>query len=55
VFERSLCAALRRSDRYVWIYSQAPRWWTKDGGPSRLPEPYVEAIDRARRCAGLPE
>ncbi len=53
--ERSLCAALRRADEYVWLYSENPRWWTERGGAERLPEAYVAAIRRARRCAALPD
>ncbi len=43
-FEQTVKAALKVSDRYVWIYSQAPRFFP----PSDLPEVYVRAINAAR-------
>lgn len=47
-FERALEAALAHSDRYVWIYSESPRWWTETGRPWRLPPAYAEVLRRAR-------
>jgi hypothetical protein len=52
-FELSLTAALRRTDEYVWVYSETPRWWSANGGPRDLPPAYIEAVQRARRTAGL--
>lgn len=46
-FGRSLSEALKTSDRYVWIYSESPRWWTPEGGSKDLPGEYVAAIERA--------
>jgi len=48
-FEGAVASALDLTDRYVWIYSEEPKWWT----PSRpdgenLPAEFVEAIERAR-------
>ena len=51
--ERSLCAAFQAADEYVWLYTETPRRWTRDGPPRDLPPVYLEAIRRARRCAGL--
>lgn len=51
--ERSLCAALREADEYVWLYMEIPRRWTDDGTPLDLPPVYLDAVRRARRCAGL--
>lgn len=48
-FEASLRAALERADRYVWIYTETPRWWTPEGGPAKLPPAYEAAVRRARR------
>jgi len=48
-FESSLRKALQRSDEYVWIYSETPRWWSKEGHPVKLPSPYEEAVRRARK------
>ena len=49
-FEASLRLALKRSDEYIWIYSESPRWWSEEGGRVKLPEAYVRAIRRA--CEG---
>ncbi len=47
-FETSVRAALQTADDYVWIYSETPRWWSKDGGPVKLPAAYLEALRKAR-------
>jgi hypothetical protein len=48
-FEKTVRLAIEASDGWVWIYSETPRWWTKDGGgPLSLPDAYVEALRRAR-------
>ena len=47
-FESALRAALERTDEYVWIYSETPRWWTSQEKSKALPEAYVEAIRRSR-------
>jgi hypothetical protein len=47
--EASLTAALRRSDRYVWLYSEQPRWWPR----ARLPEAYIASVRRARARLGM--
>jgi len=47
-FEASVRAALEAADEYVWIYTQAPRWWSAAGGPIELPAGYAEALRRAR-------
>jgi hypothetical protein len=49
-FEASLKAALGRSDQYVWIYTETPRWWSEEGTRVQLPDAYVEAIRRARNA-----
>ena len=36
--------ALRASEGYVWVYTEQPRWWTKE----KLPPAYVEALTKAR-------
>ena len=48
-FENSLRKALERTDEYVWIYSETPRWWSKNGGPIKLPEAYDSAVRRAQQ------
>jgi hypothetical protein len=48
-FGASVRAALERSDEYVWIYTEKPRWWS-DAGPMRdLPASYAEAVREARK------
>ncbi|MCC6443341.1 MAG: hypothetical protein IT210_07770 [Armatimonadetes bacterium] len=44
-FARVLKAALEESDRYVWIYTQTPRFFP----PSNLPDAYLKAIAEVRR------
>ena len=46
-FEASLRKALDVADDYVWIYTETPRWWSKDGGPVKLPQAYDAAVRRA--------
>ncbi|OGB96112.1 MAG: hypothetical protein A2Z31_06585 [candidate division NC10 bacterium RBG_16_65_8] len=48
-FEASVRAALAVADEYVWIYTQAPRWWSPAGTPVDLPDGYADALRRARR------
>jgi squalene-hopene/tetraprenyl-beta-curcumene cyclase len=43
-FENAVRSALRVSDEYVWIYTEQPKWWTRD----KLPQAYVDALARAR-------
>ncbi len=45
-FEAAVRSALQVSDGYVWIYSERPKWWTKE----LLPRAYVEALTRARKA-----
>ena len=46
-FEHSVRAALQTTDRYVWIYTEQPRWWTEQGTPAKLPPQYEQAIRAA--------
>ena len=48
-FGRSVQAAFDHADRYVWIYSQVPRWWTAEGGPKAVPMAYDSVLRAARR------
>jgi hypothetical protein len=43
-FQSAMVRALKRSDRYVWVYSQQPKWWEKEN----LPEEYVAALRNSR-------
>lgn len=45
--EQSVTEALRATDEYVWIYSETPRWWSREGKPEKLPEEYGESLRRA--------
>lgn len=47
-FESSVRVALARTETYVWIYTETPRWWSAQGGPVKLPEGYDAALRRAR-------
>lgn len=47
--EAVLEAALRRCDRYVWLYCEQPRWFP----PERLPDAYIQAVRAARTSAGM--
>jgi hypothetical protein len=49
-FETSLRKAIETADEYVWIYTESPKWWTKEGGPEKLPAAYIEATRRARNA-----
>jgi hypothetical protein len=49
-FERLLRKALQTTDEYVWIYTEVPRWWTREGGPARLPKAYADGVRRVRRA-----
>ncbi|MDR3639608.1 MAG: hypothetical protein P4L84_37755 [Isosphaeraceae bacterium] len=46
--ETSLRGALQRSDEFVWIYTETPRWWSAEGGRVKLPAAYEAAIRRSR-------
>jgi len=43
-FENSVRLALKTSDQYVWIYTEQPRWWTRE----KLPQAYIEAVRAAQ-------
>jgi hypothetical protein len=47
-FEASVRAALQEADRYVWVYSESPRWWSPEGRPVKLPSVYATALKAAR-------
>lgn len=46
-FESTVRTALQTSDEYVWIYTEKPKWWTEQGGPTDLPIAYEQALRRA--------
>jgi hypothetical protein len=48
-FARSVQAALDHADRYVWIYSEKPRWWSRSGGRVALPAAYDSVLRAVRR------
>jgi hypothetical protein len=47
-FKISVSKALASSDKYVWIYTQTPKWWTEKGGPEKLPADYLSAMREAK-------
>jgi hypothetical protein len=49
-FCESVRAALRKTDEYVWIYTEKPRWWTNE----QLPAAYVKSLEAARRSVPSP-
>ena len=46
-FEASVREGLKVADEFVWIYTETPKWWTGKG-TEKLPQAYVEALQRAR-------
>jgi hypothetical protein len=48
-FAVAVQAALDHADRYVWIYSEKPQWWSRSGGPRALPAAYDSVLRAARR------
>ena len=47
-FEVSLHEAWKNTDRYVWIYTETPKWWTEpDGKPEKVYRDYEKAVRRA--------
>jgi len=47
--QETLVNALTCSDRYVWLYSEQPRWFP----PTRLPNAYIDAVIAARKQEGM--
>jgi hypothetical protein len=48
IFGASVRTALQRSDEYVWIYTETPRWWSEPAGtPQNLPRAYEKAVREA--------
>jgi hypothetical protein len=47
-FQTSVREALRAADKYVWIYSETPRWWSDQGTPVKLPAAYEAAVRQGR-------
>ncbi|MDB6030198.1 MAG: hypothetical protein JWM16_536 [Verrucomicrobiales bacterium] len=50
-FVKSANAAVQIADEYVWVYTELPRWWSKEGATQNLPKDYFEALWRARSAA----
>ena len=48
-FATSVQAALDHADRYVWIYTETPQWWSRSGGPQALPAAYDSVLRAVRR------
>lgn len=47
-FQASVRAALKHADEFVWVYTETPRWWSKEGTPVNLLKAYDESLRRAR-------
>lgn len=54
-FEVVVRKALQTTDEYVWIYTEAPKWWTAEGKTEKLPAEYVNALRKARAAVIGPE
>ena len=48
-FGASVQAALDHADRYVWVYSETPRWWSAERAPRALPAAYDSVLRMLRR------
>ncbi len=48
-FAVAVQAALDHADRYVWIYTETPRWWSRAGGTQALPAVYDSVLRVVRR------
>ena len=48
-FAVAVQAAFDNADRYVWIYSEKPRWWSATGRPLLLPAAYDSVLRTVRR------
>jgi len=46
-FESAARHSLETTDKYVWIYTEQPRWWTAGGSPEKLPPAYERALRSA--------
>jgi hypothetical protein len=51
-FQASLRSAMERSEEYVWIYAETPRWWSAEGKRVKLPDAYEAAVRSARKGLG---
>jgi hypothetical protein len=48
-FERSVALGLKYADRYVWVYTEKPKWWTPAGaGPTGVAPAYIDAVRRVK-------
>lgn len=43
-FEYSVFCGLNVTDKYVWVYTEYPKWWTNE----KIPTAYLDAIRRAK-------
>lgn len=54
-FSQSVRTALQLSDRYVWVYTEKPRWWSDQGMPLDLSQQYIQALRDARSDRSFPD
>ena len=47
-FGSSVARAIELADEYVWIYTETPRWWSKEGAPVKLPAAYDSAVRQGK-------
>ena len=56
-FEASIRAALSTADKYVWVYTETPKWWAgANAKTEHLPQAYEDAVraqeESNRRAVG---
>lgn len=52
IFEPTITNALKRADRYVWVYTEGHDWWGTGFPATKVPMEWVEAV-RKGRAAGI--
>ena len=48
IFEPTIVNALKRADRYVWVYTELYDWWGSGFPATKVPPEWVEAVRRTR-------
>jgi hypothetical protein len=51
-FGAAVGSALKQADEFVWIYTETPKWWTKEGKPEKLPQAYIDSVKAAKQNTG---
>jgi hypothetical protein len=48
IFEPTIVNAMKRADRYVWLYTEKYDWWGTGFPATKVPVEWVDAVRRAR-------